>query len=107
MKWKKKNDDSDDYKYGYPISEVWGTYHYLAREIAPRLKAFKALKKHGWPEDFATQDEWNKVIQKMIDAFELVKEYSPSYEEDIRTVDEGVELFCKYYHDLSDKMTIV
>ena len=38
----------------------------------------------------------------MIDAFELVKDYSPSYEEDIRTVEQGVELFCKYYRDLSD-----
>ena len=37
----------DDYINSYPISEVWGTYHYLAREIAPRLKAFKALDKHG------------------------------------------------------------
>ena len=99
MKRNKKNDDSDDYKYGYPISEVWGTYHYLAREIAPRLKAFKALKKHGWPDDFESLEEWNKAIQKMIDAFELVKDYSPSYDEDF---DQGVKLFCKYFRDLSD-----
>ena len=92
----------DDYINSYPISEVWGTYHYLAREIAPRLKAFKAIDKHGWPEDFESQEDWNKAIQKMIDAFELVKDYSPSYEEDIRTVEQGVELFCKYYRDLSD-----
>ena len=107
---KKKYDDSIDYINGYPISEVWGTYHYLAREIASRLKAFKAIDKHGCPEDFDNQEDWNNVIQKMIDAFELVKDYSPSYEEDIRTVDQedirtvdqGVELFCKYYRDLSD-----
>jgi hypothetical protein len=66
------------------------------------LKAFKALDKHGWPEDFESLEDWNKTIQKMIDAFELVKDNSPSYEEDIRTVDQGVELFCKYYRDLSD-----
>jgi len=102
MKRKKKDNDSDDYKYGYPIDEVWGTYHYLARDVAPRLKAFKALKKHGWPEDFENQEEWNKAIQKMIDAFDLVKDYSPSYEEDIQTVDQGVKLFCKYFRDLSD-----
>ena len=99
---KKKGDDFEDYINGYPISEVWGTYHYLAREIAPRLKAFKALKKHGWPDDFENQEDWNKAIQKMIDAFELVKVYSPSYDEDIRTVIQGVELFCKYFCDLSD-----
>ena len=102
MKWKKKGDDSVDYINVYPISEVWGTYHYLAREIAPRLKAYKALKKHGWPEDFESQEDWDQAIQKMIDAFELVKDYSPSYEEDIQTVDQGVKLFCKYFRDLSD-----
>ena len=102
MKWKKKGDDSVDSINGYPIREVWGTYHYWAREVAPRLKAFKALKKHGWPDDFESQEDWNEAIQKMIDAFELVEDYSPSYEEDIRTVDQGVELFCKYYRDLSD-----
>ena len=101
-KKKKAYNDSIDYINGYPISEVWGTYHYLAREIAPRLKAFKALDKHGWPEDFENQEDWNNTIQKMINAFELVKDYSPSYEEDIRTVEQGVELFCKYYRDLSD-----
>jgi len=101
-KRKKTYDDSEDYINGYPISEVWGTYHYLAQEIAPRLKAFKAIDKHGWPEDFENQEDWNKAIQKMIDAFELVKDYSPSYEEDIRIVEQGVEMFCKYYRDLSD-----
>ena len=98
----KKKVRNDDYINSFPISEVWGTYHYLAREIAPRLKAFKARDKHGWPEDFESLEDWNKTIQKMIDAFELVKDYSPSYEEDIRIVDQGVELFCKYYRDLSD-----
>ena len=62
MKWKKKGDDSVDYINGYPIDEVWGTYHYLAREIAPRLKAFKAHKKHGWPDNFENQEDWNKAI---------------------------------------------
>ena len=102
MKYNKKVYDSVDYINGYPISKVWGTYHYLAREIVPRLKAFKALKKHGWPDDFENQEDWDQAIQKMIDAFELVKDYSPSYDEDIQIVDQGVKLFCKYFRDLSD-----
>ena len=104
MKRKKRDDGSENwsYKNDFPISEVWGTYHYIARDMVPRLKAFKALDKHGHPPGFKDIADWNKAIQKMIDAFELVKDYSPSYEEDIRTVDQGVELFCKYYRDLSD-----
>ena len=92
----------DDYINSYPISEVWGTYHFLAREIAPRLKEFKALDKHGWPEDFENKEDWNNAIQKMIYAFELAKDHSTFYEEDIQTVEQGVGLFCKYYRDLSD-----
>ncbi len=104
MKRKKRDENSENwsFKNNFPIEEVWGTYHYLAREIAPRLKTFKALDKHGWPEDFENQEEWNNTIQKMIDAFELVKDYSPSYEEDIRTVEQGVELVCKCDRYLSD-----
>ena len=99
---KKKYDDSIDYINGYPISEVWGTYHYLAREIAPRLKAFKAHKKHGWPEDFENQEDWNKAIQKMIDAFELLKHITSFSEEEEKIIEEGLELFCRHYRYLWD-----
>ena len=104
MKRKKKDDSAENwsYKNDYPIEEVWNTDNYLAGVIAARLKAFKALDKHGYCPAFKGMAEWNKAIQKMIDAFELVKDYSPSYEEDILTVEQGLELFCKYYRDLSD-----
>jgi hypothetical protein len=104
MKRKKKDDSAENwsYKNDYPIEEVWNTDNYLAGVIADRLKAFKALDKYGHCPAFKGMAEWNKAIQKMIDAFELVKDYSPSYEEDIRTLEQGVELFCKYYRDLSD-----
>ena len=104
MKRKKKDDSAENwsYKNDYPIEEVWNTDNYLAGVIAARLKAFKALDKHGYCPAFKGIAEWNRAIQKMIDAFELVKDYSPSYEEDIRIVEQGVELFCKYYRDLSD-----
>ena len=102
MKWNKKVNDSVDYINSYPISEVWGTYHYLARKIAPRLKAFKALKKHGWPADFEDQEDWNEVIQKMIDAFELLKQITTYSEEEEQTIEEGLDLFCKYFRNLWD-----
>ena len=104
MKRKKRDDSAENwsYKNDYPIEEVWNTDNYLAGVIAARLKAFKALDKHGYCPAFKGIAEWNKAIQKMINAFELVKDYSPSYEEDIRIVEQGVELFCKYYRDLSD-----
>ena len=102
MKYHKKVDDSVDYINGYPISEVWGTYHYLAREIAPRLKAFKALKKHGCPDDFESQEDWNNAIQKMIDAFELVGPNKVVYSDDYPIINEGLDLFRKYFLNLWD-----
>ena len=102
---RKKNKDQEknwSHKNDYPIEEVWNTDNTIAQLIVPRLQAFKALDKHGYCPDFKGMREWNNAIQKMIDAFVLVKDFSPSYEEDIRTVEQGVELFCKYYRDLSD-----
>ena len=95
LNWSHKND--------FPIDEIWGTYHTLARLIVPRLKAFKALDKHGYAPDFNNMQEWNKAIQKMIDAFELLK-YSGSVQskQDQETIKEGLNLFCKYFCNIRD-----
>jgi hypothetical protein len=102
---KKKNRGSTERwscKHDYPIDEVWGTYHYLAQLIAPRLMAFKALDKHGYPPDFDDMRKWNKTIQMMADAFELLK-YAASYTEDERRrIEQGLDLFRKYYCYLRD-----
>ena len=93
--WSHKND--------YPIEEVWNTYHTLAQLIVPRLQAFKALDKHGGPPDFKDMREWNNAIQKMIDAFELMKYVSGvNTKEEERIVEEGLDLFCKYFRSLWD-----
>ena len=43
----------------FPVEEVWGTYHAIARMILPRLKAFKLLDKHGLPVDFDDMESWD------------------------------------------------
>lgn len=102
---RKKNRDSTErwsFKHDYPIDEVWGTYHYLAQLIAPRLKAFKALDKYGYCPAFKDMREWNNAIQKMIDAFELMKYDSTFSDDDSRTITEGLDLFCKHFRNLWD-----
>lgn len=102
---KKRNKDSTEnwsHKNDYPIEEVWNTYHTLAQLIVPRLQAFKALEKHGYCPDFKGMREWNNAIQKMIDAFELLK-YAASYTEDEeQRIEQGLDLFRKYYCYLWD-----
>jgi hypothetical protein len=46
--------------------------------------------------------EWNNIIQKMIDAFELMKYvHTPSPDEN-KNIEQGLDLFRKYYRNLWD-----
>lgn len=86
----------------YSQSEVWNTDNVLAQLIAPRLLAFKELDKHGFPGDFKDMRAWNKAIQKMVDAFDLMKYVHSFTEEERSVVTEGLNLFCKYFTYLWD-----
>ena len=96
---RKKNRDSEEnwsHKNDFPIEEVWNTDNTIAQLIVPRLQAFKALDKHG-------VREWNKTKKKMIDAFELMKYVSGvNTKEEERIVEEGFDLFRKYFRSLWD-----
>ena len=99
---KTNNKESYSHQHDYPVEEVWNTYHTLSQIIVPRLQAFKALEKHGCCPDFKGMCEWNNAIQKMIDAFELLK-YAASYTEDEeRRIEQGLDLFRKFYRNLWD-----
>jgi hypothetical protein len=69
----------------------------------PRLKAFKALDKHGHAPGFKDIADWNKAIQKMIDAFELLMYNSMSSDKDEQNaIYKGLDLFRKYFLNLWD-----
>ena len=59
--------DNYSHKHDYPVEEVWNTDNVLAQFIAPRLQAFKALDKHGYPPGCKDMLKCNNFIQKMID----------------------------------------
>lgn len=101
---KKQKDTSENWthKHDYPIEEVWCTYKAIARLIVPRLQAFKALDKNGGPEDFTDIRQWINTIQKIIDAFELLKYDGVYSEEENRAIEYGLDLFRKYYRYLWD-----
>lgn len=103
---KRKNEDTDrnwSHKHDYPIEDVWNTNNTLAQLIVPRLQAFKALNKHGGPAEFEDMREWNNTIQKMIDAFDLMKYVGGIHTRDEeRTIEQGLDLFRKYFRVLWD-----
>ena len=90
------------HKHDFPIDEIWNTDNTLARLIVPRLQAFKQLDKHGYPSNFSDMRTWNNTIQKMIDAFDLMKYSGTLSDVEKKTVDEGLSLFCKYFLNLWD-----
>lgn len=90
------------HKHDFPTDEIWNTDNALAQLIVPRLQAFKALDKHGYPSDFSDMHTWNNTIQKMINAFELMKYVHFLSIDEERIVSEGLSLFCKYFRNLWD-----
>ena len=96
------NPDYFSYTDDYPIEEIWNTDNVLAQLIVPRLLAFKELDKHGCPGDFKDMRAWNNAIQKMVDAFELMKYVQCLSKEESAIVEKGLNLFCKYFRNLWD-----
>ena len=58
--------------------------------------------KHGYPTECKDMREWNSTIQKMIDAFELMKYVHTPNPDESKTIEQGLDLFCKYYRNLWD-----
>ena len=103
---KKKNTSNSEHwshKHDYPIDEIWNTYQVLAEFITPRLRTFKDHDKHGYCSVFRDMNEWNQAIQKMIDAFDLMKYAGGIHTRDEeRTIEQGLDLFRKYFRVLWD-----
>lgn len=92
--WSHKND--------FPLEEVWNTNHEIAKLTVPRLKAFRALEKHGHPAEFSTVREWNAALDKMIYAFELSMYPGGPDLEHQNDYEIGMSLFCRFFQYLWD-----
>jgi len=91
------------HKHDFPVGELWNLNTYIARFIAPRLRSFKEVNVHGYPEDLEDQRRWHIVIDKMIYAFECMGQDALCFTDDEnRRIDEGIELFAKYFRYLWD-----
>ena len=83
----------------FPIEDIWNTDNAIARLLVPRLQAFKAFDKYGYPPNMGDMWKWNNTIQKMIDAFELMKYVHTMHDkEDNKTIEEGTEKPLKFFY---------
>lgn len=58
-------------RYGVADSECWSLSHTLTSYILPRLKHFKKINCHTYPNGI-TPEEWEKILDEMIWAFEFM-----------------------------------
>lgn len=104
---------------GWADCDTWSFDDYLSRVIPGGLKRLKDYI-HGCPCEFTDDQEgkpirdveegckeWAKVLQKMIDSFELNTKEQDEWpyqltEEERKTRDEGYQLFIKYFGNLWD-----
>lgn len=85
---------------GFDDSETWSLDGTISSFILPRLKRFKEVKA-GFPAKFKNEDEWDLILDKMIDAFQLMKdEFSYSGDEENNRIEEGLDFFREYFHTL-------
>ncbi len=114
-------------KNGFDKGETWSLQYTIAKFIFPRLKYFREMDKIGVPNDLyekykdknkkhhdnieITSKEWDKLLDKMVYAFERVliedddnhswqdKAY---WEKQQKLKKEGLKLFAEYFENLWD-----
>jgi hypothetical protein len=78
--------------------------HTAAEWLIPRLKYLKE-NTCGYPPDLETFEEWQEILQKIIDAFEIyIREFETTDVSQLKTeneiIEEGMQLFGKYFRAL-------
>lgn len=81
---------------GFDNTELWNLDHTILEFILPRLKAFKEVHK-GWPADLESDEEWQKVLQSMID---FIESFRNEDSEPLPPDHEGWSNFHKYFFSL-------
>jgi hypothetical protein len=85
-------------KTGFDDTVTWGLDISISEFILPRLIRFRETC-NGYPGCLSNKNEWNAILDKMIYAFEKLKEDSLNLVTD-KKVKKGFKLFYKYYSNL-------
>ena len=90
-------------RWGFSDEDTWALDGVIARFVLPRLKRFKEIH-NGFPDgDGFTGETWNEALDKMIYAMKSAANGyidDPNNKTDWVKVEEGQELFGKYFHRL-------
>ena len=92
-----KSEYLEDYSHVFMEEEILHTYHFIAADILPRLYAFLSYEKHYHSPHVANMPEWNRIIQKMIDSFELLSQNKPYTDDEVPVIKDGLDLFREHF----------
>ena len=84
-----------------PSNDTWNLDITIAEFILPRLELFKKVV-DCYPCELNSIEEWYDILDKMVESFRIITT-SSSYKIDTKhekCVEQGLDLFRKYYHDL-------
>jgi len=86
---------------GFDNSEMWSLDVTISKFILPRLKEYRdTVKNIGvHPDCLKNNKEWIKLLDKMIRGFEVKLNSSRDLDvdEEIKIIDEGLDIFTKYF----------
>lgn len=89
-------------KRGFDSSELWSLKDTITDFILPRLKAF-AEHPSGYPGCFDNENDWIKILNKMVRAFEIIKQDTDGMgmtDDEWEEWEIGMSLFHKYFNCL-------
>lgn len=86
-------------EHGFDPSECWNLDVTFAEFIWPRLVKFKE-DVHTHPGSLESMEEWHKILDKMIKTFKIMANSIDNDDYDRDEVEEGLQLFAKYYLSL-------
>jgi hypothetical protein len=83
---------------GFDNSELWSLDSTITKFILPRLKVFREIQA-GHPGCVKNEKEWNKILDKIIKAFEIADSSISGLisDEEYKDWKKGMNLFVKYY----------
>ena len=83
---------------GFDDTECWNLHYTLAKFLVPRLEVFK--EQHPDYPTALTFEEWDCVLQKMIDGFKEMENYDDWKGFKVEKVKKALSLFRKWFFDL-------
>lgn len=100
---------------GYCYEDLWNWDYFFSKLIANSLREFKK-NCHTYPNDIDDWEDWDKVLDEMIECFEeqmrgieniakdrdFIKAWDKRREHQKERLHRGLELLEKYYYDLQD-----